>query len=92
MMMDKEPIETGLDYTYRVFVFEQINGATMNIKRKWVTYNTILNELNKMGETKLINEIKYRITDNENDKSVFKTSLNKIKNKNEILNLLLNSI
>jgi len=92
MMVDKEPIETGLDYAYRVFVFEQINGATMNIKRKWVTYNTILNELNKMGETELINEIKYRITDNENDKSVFKTSLNKIKNKNEILNLLLNSI
>jgi len=90
--MNKEPIETGLDYVYRVFVFEQINGADMNIKRKWVTYNTILNELNKMGETELIDEIKYRITDNENDKSVFKTSLNKIKNKNEILNLLINSI
>lgn len=90
--MNKEPIETGLDYTYRVFVFEQINGATMNIKRKWVTYNTILSELNKMGEIEVIDEIKYRITDNENDKSVFKTSLNKIKNKNEILNLLINSI
>jgi len=90
--MNKSPLETGLDYSYRVFVFEQINGADIDIKRKWVTYNTILTELNKMGETELINEIKYRITDNENDKIVFKTSLNKIKNKNEILNLLLNSI
>jgi hypothetical protein len=90
--MNKSPLESGLDYTYRVFVFEQINGADINIKRKWVTYNTILTELNKMGETELINEIKYRITDNENDKIVFKTSLNKIKNKNETLNLLLNSI
>jgi len=90
--MNKSPLETGLDYSYRVFVFEQINGADIDIKRKWVTYNTILTELNKMGETELINEIKYRITDNENDKIVFKTSLNKIKNKNETLNLLLNSI
>lgn len=90
--MNKSPLESGLDYTYRVFVFEQINGADINIKRKWVTYNTILTELNKMGETELINEIKYRITDNENDKIVFKTSLNKIKNKNDTLNLLLNSI
>jgi len=45
-----------------------------------------------MGEIKLIDEIKYRITDNENDVKVFKTSLKKIKNKNDTLKLLINSI
>jgi hypothetical protein len=45
-----------------------------------------------MREMELIDEIKYRITDNENDVKVFKSSLKKIKNKNDTLNLLINSI
>ena len=31
-----------------------------------------------MGEIKLVDEIKYKITDNENDKKVFKTSLDPV--------------
>lgn len=91
-MINKDPIEKNLDYTYNVFVFEQINNAGSKVKRKWVTYDSILDELYKIGEIKLVEEIKYRITDNENDKKVFKTSLYKLKNKNDKLNLLLNSI
>lgn len=91
-MMDGEPIEKGLDYTYNVFVFEQTNGASLDTKRKWLTYNNILDELHRIGEIQLIDEIKYRITDNEDDKKVFKTSLHKLKNRNDKLNLLINSI
>lgn len=91
-MMDKGPIEKGLDYTYDVFVFEQTNGSSLDTKRKWLTYNNILDELHQIGEIQLIDEIKYRITDHEDDKKVFKTSLYKLKNKNGKLNLLINSI
>ena len=90
--MDKYPIERGLDYNYKVFVFEQTNKGSLPIKKKWLIYDTILDELYKMGEIKLVDEIKYKITDNENDLKVFKTTLNKIKNKNDRLNLLINSI
>ena len=91
-MINKRPIEKNLDYTYNVFVFEQINNADTSIKRKWMTYEKILDELYKIGEIKLVEEIKYRITDNEDDKKVFKTSLYKLKNRNDKLNLLINSI
>jgi hypothetical protein len=91
-MINKYPIEKNLDYTYNVFVFEQINNASTRIKRKWMTYERILDELYKIGEIKLVDEIKYRITDDENAKKVFKTLTNKIKNKNDKLNLLINSI
>ena len=91
-LSNKYPIEMGLDYTYNVFVFEQTHQAPTNTKRKWSLYNDILDELYKIGEIQLIDEIKYRITDNENDKKVFKSSLYKLKNKNDKLNLLLNSI
>ena len=91
-MRNKIPIEKGLDYTYKIFVFEQMHNAERDTKRKWITYDTILDELYKMGEMKLVDEIKYKITDNENDKKVFKSSLYKLKNKNDKLNLLLNSL
>ena len=92
VLSHKYPIEKGLDYTYNMFVFEHTHHAQTSTKKKWALYNNILDELYKIGEIQLIDEIKYRITDNENDKKVFKTSLYKLKNKNDILNLLLNSI
>ena len=91
-MKHKEPIENNLDYNYKIFVFEQTHNAGGEVKRKWLLYDSILDELFKMGELTLINEIKYKITDEENDVKVFKTLLNKIKNKNDRLNLLINSI
>tara|TARA_R110000824_G_scaffold119143_2_gene273096 strand:- start:563 stop:835 length:273 start_codon:yes stop_codon:yes gene_type:complete len=89
--MKKDPIERELDYNYKIFVFEQINGAGSDTKRRWITYENILEELYNMGEYKLIDEIKYRISDKEDDKKVFLSSLKKIKNKTSRLNLLLNS-
>lgn len=92
MKKEKLPIERELDYNYKMFVFEQTNGASSDIKRKWITYDSILDELDRMMEYKLIDEIKYRITDKENDKKVFLNVVDKIKNKNTRLNLLINSI
>jgi len=90
--MGKDPIERELDYNYKMFVFEQTNGAGSDTKRRWVMYDSILEELYNIGEYKLIDEIKYRISDKEEDKKVFISTLNKIKNKTSRLNLLLNSI
>jgi hypothetical protein len=90
--MGKDPIERELDYNYKMFVFNQTNGADSNTKRRWVIYDSILEELYNIGEYKLIDEIKYRISDKEEDKKVFISTLNKIKNKTSRLILLLNSI
>ena len=92
MKEENLPIEKGLDYSYNIFVFEQIHNASREIKKKWLLYDSILDELYKIGELSLIEEIKYKITDEENDNEVFKTTLNKLKNKNDRLNLLINSI
>jgi hypothetical protein len=90
--MEKNPLERELDYNYKIFVFKQVHGAGSDTKRRWITYDNILEELSFIGEYKLIDEIKYRISDKEDDKKVFLSSLNKIKNKTARLNLLINSI
>ena len=90
--MKNDPIEAGLNYDYKMFVFNKINGGNALIKRKWLIYDSILDELYSLGELKLVEEIKYKITDDENDIKVFKSTLGKIKNKNDRLNLLINSI
>ncbi len=92
MNKEKHSIERELDYNYKMFVFEKTNGAGSDTKRKWLTYDSILEELDKMGEFKLGDEIKYRITDKENDRKVFLTTLDKINSKSVRLNLLINSI
>ena len=45
-----------------------------------------------LKEKTLINEIKYIITDREDDKKVFKDVLNKVLHKSTRLKLLINSI
>ena len=92
MKKEKIAIERELDYNYKIFVFERINNAGSDIKRKWITYDSILEELDKIGKYEFIDEIKYRITDKENDKKVFLNVLDRIKNKSVRLNLLINSI
>jgi|TARA_R110000803_G_scaffold187614_2_gene249974 hypothetical protein len=91
-LKENNKMERELDYAYKIFVFEQIHNATASVKKRWIIYDSILDVLNDMREMDLIDEIKYRITDNENDVKVFKSSLKKIKNKNDTLNLLINSI
>lgn len=88
----KIPLQRELDFNYTTFVFEKTSNANSDVRRKWLKYDSILLELENMGETKLIDEIKYRITDNEDDKKVFKSVIKKIKFKSTKLNLLINSI
>ena len=88
----KEPLERELDYNYKIFVFNQMQGAGSRDKKKWLIYDNILEELYNIGKYDIIDEIKYRITDSEDEKKVFITSLEKIKNKTHRLNLLINSI
>ncbi len=88
----KIPLQRELDFSYTAFVLGKTNNANTDIRRKWLLYDNILEELEKEKEHKLIDEIKYRITDNEDDKKVFKSVLKKIKFKSTRLNLLINSI
>tara|TARA_Y100000589_G_C27197339_1_gene647550 strand:+ start:4438 stop:4695 length:258 start_codon:yes stop_codon:yes gene_type:complete len=81
-----------LEHIYKVFVFEQIKGARTEIKRKWINYDNILDELYMLNEKTLIDEIKYRITDKEDDKKVFKDALSKVEKKSNRLDLLIKSI
>ena len=81
-----------LEHSYKIFVFEQIKGARTEIKRRWINYDNILDELFILNEKILIDEIKYRITDKENDKKVFKDVLSRIENKSNRLDLLIKSI
>lgn len=88
----KIPIQRELDFNYTTLVFNKTNKAGSDIKRKWITYEKILDELSLMGEFKKIDEIKYRITDGEDDKKVFKEVIERMGNKSTRLKLLINSI
>lgn len=92
MKKEKPLLQRELDFNYTTLVFSKTNKAGSDVKRKWITYEKILDELSLMGEFKKIDEIKYRITDGEEDKKVFKDVLNEIKNKGIRLKLLTNSI
>ncbi len=81
-----------LDFTYKSHILQTTSKSNMDVRRRWVTYEKILDEMALIGEYKKIDEIKYRITDGENDKKVFTEVLDKIKEKGVRLNLLTNSI
>ena len=81
-----------LNFSYKSHILKKTNKSDMDVRRRWVTYEKILDEMALMGEYKKIDEIKYRITDGENDKKVFTEVLDKIKEKGVRLNLLTNSI
>lgn len=81
-----------LNFSYKSHILKKTNKSNMDVRRRWVTYEKILDEMSLIGEYKKIDEIKYRITDGENDKKVFSEVLHKIKDKSVRLNLLTNSI
>jgi hypothetical protein len=81
-----------LNFSYKSHMLQKTHKSTMDVRRRWVTYEKILEEMVLLGEFKKIEEIKYRITDGESDKQVFSEVLKKIKDKGVRLNLLTNSI
>lgn len=64
--------ESLLDNEFRTLVFEKTYKSTSEEKERWRTYNTILTELRWLGDEQSVDEIKYRITDGEDPKTVFK--------------------
>jgi len=89
---NKSEYQRELDFTYKAHILQTTHKSNMDVRRKWVTYEKILDEMVLIGEYKKVDEIKYRITDGENDKKVFTEVLDKIKEKGVRLNLLTNSI
>lgn len=81
-----------LDFNYTTLVLKKTSGAGSDEKRKWITYDNILEELHSLNEKTLVDEIKYRITDKEDDKKVFKEVVERMGNKSTRLKLLINSI
>ena len=67
--------ESLLDNEFKVFVFERTYKSTDEEKERWHLYNTILEELRWLGDNQSVDEIKYRITDGEDPKKVFKETI-----------------
>ena len=62
---------SNLDKEYNKFLGETLKGVQdEKIIHKWEIYNLIINELLQLGEDDLFNEIRYRLTDNENPNDV----------------------
>ena len=62
---------SNLDKEYNKFLEATLKGVKdEKIIHKWEIYNLIINELLQLGEDDLFNEIRYRLTDNENPNDV----------------------
>jgi hypothetical protein len=59
-----------LDTAYRRFVFNKINSIDETKLERWEVYNMIANELVGHGYIIEFDELRYRITDNENPNDV----------------------
>jgi hypothetical protein len=62
-----------------------LNGET---KDEWSLYDSLVSELRKMGDDRHIDEIQYRLSDNEVPINVITEVLNKIKYKNKELRII----
>lgn len=70
------------DYRDRMIYGLSLNGET---KDEWSLYNSLVSELRKIGDDKHIDEIRYRVSDDELPINVVTEVLNKIKKKNKKL-------
>jgi hypothetical protein len=57
-------------------------------KDEWVIYDKLISELRKIGDDKHIDEIRYRVSDDEMPMKVVVDVLNKVKNKNKDLKVI----
>jgi hypothetical protein len=70
------------DYKDRMIYGISLNGET---KDEWSLYDSLISELRKIGDDKHIDEIQYRVSDNEMPINVIIEVLDKIKYKNKCL-------
>jgi hypothetical protein len=73
------------DYKDRMIYGLSLNGET---KDEWSLYDSLVSELRKMGDDRHIDEIQYRLSDNEVPINVITEVLNKIKYKNKELRII----
>lgn len=62
--------EELLNNEFNLYVFNKKYKSTIEEKRKWDLYYSIIEELTHMGDYNNVNEIKYRITDGEEPSEV----------------------
>jgi hypothetical protein len=73
------------DYRERMIYGLSLNGET---KDEWSLYNSLVSELRKIGDDNHINEIQYRVSDDESPRKVIIEVLNKIGRKNKELKII----
>lgn len=73
------------DYRDRMIYGISLNGES---KDEWSLYNSLVSELRKIGDDKHIDEIRYRVSDDEIPINVVTEVLNKIKRKNKELKFI----
>jgi hypothetical protein len=74
------------DYRMRMIYGTSIYGES---KDDWTLYDSLVSELRKIGDDKHIDEIRYRISDDEEEPiSIVNEILSKIKNKNKELKVI----
>lgn len=73
------------DYRDRMIYGLSLNGES---KDEWSLYDSLVSELRKIGDDKHIDEIRYRVSDDEIPIKVITEVLNKIKRKNKELKLI----
>ncbi len=69
------------NYRDRMIYGLSVNGET---RKEWILYDLLLIELRKIGEDILIDEIRYRVSDNESPVIVISDIFKKLKNRNKI--------
>lgn len=75
--------KTTLDDAYRKLIIEILDNLDEEQEGRWETYNLIIEELLNIGKTKHFQEIKYRLTDNEDPNKVMLDILDKNEDNNE---------
>jgi len=73
------------DYRERMIYGLSLNGET---KDEWSLYNSLVSELRKIGDDNHIDEIQYRVSDDESPRKVIIEVLNKIGRKNKELKII----
>jgi hypothetical protein len=69
--------KTTLDKAYQKHVVNIIKTLSEDEEARWETYSIIFQQLMNYGQTDIINEIKYRLTDGENPNIVLLDVINR---------------
>jgi len=64
------PNKNKLDSDYKNFILNTINNCEDAQFERWENYNSVIDEIVKLGYNSEFEEIKYRITDGENPNEV----------------------